>query len=129
MHCVLLSSSVDLRAYFGDALNTLSPNVTFVMPDDQFAPEKIELALAWRPPQGQFPRFPNLKVVCSIAAGVDNILACPDLPPHVTVARVIDRQQGALMSAFALWHVLWHLRRFDKYLDNQRRGVWAQNVQ
>jgi glyoxylate/hydroxypyruvate reductase len=129
MHCVLLSSTLDLRAYYGDVLAPLSSRLTFVTPEEASAPEAVELALAWRPAPGAFAPYPNLKAVCSIAAGVDSILACRDLPAHVAVARVIDPQQGALMSAFVLWHVLWHLRRFDKYLAQQRQGVWERGVQ
>jgi glyoxylate/hydroxypyruvate reductase A len=129
MRCALISETLDLKAYYGETFARLAPQIDPVLHPVSAAPETIEIALAWRPPQGAFARYPNLKAVCSIAAGVDNILACSDLPAHVEVARVVDPEQGALMSAFALWHVLWHLRRFDRYLAQQRQGLWERGVQ
>lgn len=129
MRCALISESLDLKAYYGETFARVIPHIDLVPHPVDAAPETIEIALAWRPPQGAFARYPNLKAVCSIAAGVDNILACTDLPAHVEVARVVDPEQGALMSAFALWHVLWHLRRFDRYLTQQRQGVWERGIQ
>lgn len=129
MRCALISESLDLKAYYGETFARVAPHIDLVPHPVDAAPETIELALAWRPQQGSFARYPNLKAVCSIAAGVDNILACADLPPHVEVARVVDPEQGAMMSAFVLWHVLWHLRRFDRYLAQQRQGLWERGVQ
>jgi glyoxylate/hydroxypyruvate reductase len=129
MRCALISETLDLKDYYGDTFARVAPQIELVRHPDAVAPETIQIALAWRPPRGAFKLYPNLKAVCSIAAGVDNILACRDLAPHVAVARVVDPQQGALMSAFVLWHVLWHLRRFDKYLAQQRQRVWERGVQ
>ena len=55
----------------------------------------VELAIAWYPPADAFERYPNLKAVCSIGAGVDNILRVPSLRAGIDVVRVVEPGAGA----------------------------------
>ena len=48
--------------------------------DPAFVPEDADYALLWDPPAGVFPRMTKLRLIFSSGAGVDGILACPDLP-------------------------------------------------
>src|SRR5919199_902280 len=59
-------------------------------------PAEVDAALVWRHPPGALRRFPNLKLIVNIGAGVDSIFADPDLPPGVPIARIVD---GVLTSA------------------------------
>ena len=43
-------------------------------------PAAIDYALVWMPEPGLLKKLTNLKVIFSIAAGVDHILCDPDLP-------------------------------------------------
>ena len=60
----------------------------------------VRLAVAWHPPDDAFERYPNLQAVCSIGAGVDNILVCPSLRPDIEVIRVVDPEQAQMMAGF-----------------------------
>jgi glyoxylate/hydroxypyruvate reductase len=86
----------------------------------------IRLAVAWHPPDDAFERYLNLQAVCSIGAGVDNIVACPSLPPKVDVVRVVDPAQAQMMSGFVAWHVIGHQRQFGCYLAQQRNKIWQR---
>lgn len=123
--CVLLSATTDLRGLFGAALAEIADHVEIV---DHPAPnpERVRLALGWRPPADALARYPNLAALCSIAAGVDNLLACPGRPPDLPVVRVVDPDQARAMSGFVLWHVIGHQRRFAAYADNQRDRIWRR---
>lgn len=135
MRCALVSSSLDLRGYLGAEFAGIADRIEIVDHRRSGSDADIPLAIAWHPPDDAFERYPNLKAVCSIGAGVDNIIACPSLRPDIDVVRIVDPLQAQMMSGFVIWHVIWHQRRFKTYLDQQRDGIWqrlrqrsAQNV-
>ena len=43
-------------------------------------PAEVEAALVWRPPPGELLRYPNLKAILSLGAGIDGLLADATLP-------------------------------------------------
>jgi glyoxylate/hydroxypyruvate reductase A len=126
MRCVLVSSSLDLRGYLGAEFMRAADSIEIVNHPDQGSIADVRLAVAWHPPDDAFERYPNLQAVCSIGAGVDNILACPSLRPTVDVVRVIDPAQAQMMSGFVAWHVIGHQRRFSTYRAQQRDGRWQR---
>lgn len=125
MRCAIVSRSLDLRAYYGDALDKVADRIESVMHPAPSA-EDVQMALAWHPPADAFDHYPNLRAVCTIGAGADNVLACPSLRPDIHVVRVVDPAQARLMCGFVLWHVIWHQRQFATYLANQQAQVWKR---
>lgn len=125
LSCVLLSATTDLRGLFGAALAEIADHVE-ILDHPAPNPERVRLALGWRPPADALARYPNLGALCSIAAGVDNLLACPGRPPDLPVVRVVDPDQARAMAGFVLWHVIGHQRRFAAYAENQRDRVWRR---
>ncbi|GGB55903.1 glyoxylate/hydroxypyruvate reductase A [Tistrella bauzanensis] len=125
--CVCLSTMLDLKAIFGGGFARHAPQVDLLEPEEALAaPETVDFALAWKPAPDAFRPFPNLAFVSSIAAGVDNILACPSLPPGLPVLRVRDDDQARMMAGFAAWHVLWHHRGMATYIAQQRVALWRR---
>lgn len=76
-------------------------------------PEAVEFVLSWKHPHGVFKQFPNLKVISSIGAGIDHIISDPEIPSHIRITRVVDRQLTEDMSIFMLSLVLEHLRNLS----------------
>jgi glyoxylate/hydroxypyruvate reductase A len=125
MRCVLLSQTLNMRAYLGSEIARLDGEISFVdHPDTQAA--DVRMAVAWHPPIDAFDHYPNLKAVCSIGAGADNILRCPSLRDDIEVVRVVDPAQARMMSGFVIWHVIGHQRRFDRYRAQQHDKVWKR---
>jgi glyoxylate/hydroxypyruvate reductase A len=87
-------------------------------------PAEIEIALVWRPPPGELARYPNLKAILSLAAGVDGLIADPDLP-DVPIARMVDPSLTRTMTEYVLVAVLRHHRELDRFERAQRAGTWA----
>ena len=87
-------------------------------------PAEIEVALVWRPPPGELRRYPNLKAVLSLGAGVDGLLADQELP-DVPVARMVDPSLRRTMIEYVLLAVLRHHRGFDRFEREQRARRWA----
>ena len=126
MRCVLVSKSFDLRGYLGPQFMRAADRIEIISHPHEGPATDVRLAVAWHPPDDAFERYPNLQAVCSIGAGVDNILACPSLRPNVDVIRVVDPAQAQMMSGFVAWHVIGHQRRFAAYQAQQREERWQR---
>lgn len=88
-------------------------------------PEKVRMAVVWKHPHGSLYRFPELKVVASMGAGVDHILKDPSLSAHWQVSRIVDEQLSQSMSNYLLAAVLNHHKRLLDYLPLQQRREWG----
>jgi len=125
MRCAVISRKLNLRDYYGAALAQIADRIEAIDHPVTGA-QDVEIALAWHPHADAFTHYPNLKAVCTIGAGADNVLACPSLPGHVHVVRVVDPAQAQMMAGFILWHVIWHQRRFATFRAQQQDRIWRR---
>ncbi len=88
------------------------------------SPAGIAAAVVANPAPGRLARLPDLRLIQSLWAGVDKLLADPTLPPQVPVARMVDPAMNAAMAETALWAVLALHRGFFAYQAQQRQGLW-----
>lgn len=82
-------------------------------------------AIVWKPDADLFRRAPNLEVLFSGGAGVDHILAMPDLP-DLPIVRFVDESLTTRMSEWVVLQCLSHLRQAPRYLKQQRDRVWRE---
>ncbi|RYF27137.1 MAG: glyoxylate/hydroxypyruvate reductase A [Comamonadaceae bacterium] len=122
-HIALLSQTSRLE-YLGPLLQQALPAARYsVWPDP--ACLDADVAVCWNTPPGLYERMPRLRLVHSIAAGVDNILpgtANAGLP----VCRVVDDGLTRGMIEYVLWAVLHFHRSFDLALRQQRSHHWSR---
>ncbi len=90
--------------------------------------DDIAYACVWLPPQGLLASLPNLKAIINLGAGVDRLLADPDLP-HVPIARVAHADLTRRVTEYVVLHVLMHHRRQRRYDAQQRDRVWQVHDQ
>ncbi len=88
----------------------------------------IDYAVVWKQPPGLLKRLPNLKVIFSIGAGVDHILADPELP-DVPIVRVVADNLTQHMVEYVAWRVLDHHRQGMLYRAQQRDKIWHEPPQ
>jgi glyoxylate/hydroxypyruvate reductase A len=74
--------------------------------DPALRPEQVDYALVWDPEPGRLARFPNLQAIFGSGAGVDAIIADPDLPRHVPLVRCVPPEATQRMGEFVCWAVL-----------------------
>ncbi len=86
----------------------------------------IEVAMAWKPPQGLLASLPNLKLIVSLGMGVDHLLADGRVPSGVPIVRIMDEGLIGQMTEYALYWALHHHRDIDKYAENQRDTRWRE---
>jgi glyoxylate/hydroxypyruvate reductase A len=85
--------------------------------------EEIEFVLAWRPKPGDLMRYPNLKAVFWLGAGVDWLLQQKELP-KVPFVRLVDPGLTAGMTEYVVLHTLRYHRRQPELEAAQRRQEW-----
>ncbi|HEX2539750.1 MAG TPA: NAD(P)-dependent oxidoreductase [Caldimonas sp.] len=86
----------------------------------------VDVVLAWQLPPGLAARLPRLGWICSVAAGVEKLLA-PDLAPQVRVSRIVDREQAAGMAQFVVAMALRHARNLALYERQQQARDWSRH--
>ena len=96
-----------------------------VYPDDGDVNE-VEFAVVWKHPRGILKKYPNLKAILSLGAGVDHIISDPDLPEGIPIVRLVDKKLTHEMCLHALHWVL-HFHS-DQYLyrSQQLKRQWIQ---
>ena len=87
---------------------------------------EIEYAVVWKHPHGILKRYPNLKAILSLGAGVDHILSDPDLPEGIPIVRLVDKKLTHEMCFHALhWVLHFHSDHF-LYMKQQKDKKWQQ---
>jgi len=90
------------------------------------AGETIDIALAANPPRAALADLPALRLIQSLWAGVDKLLADPSVPSDVPLARMVDPAMNEAMAETALWAVLSLQRAYFAYARQQREVDWRQ---
>jgi glyoxylate/hydroxypyruvate reductase A len=85
----------------------------------------VDVALVANPPPGSLRGLSGLRLIQSLWAGVDRLLADASLPPDVPLARMVDPSMSAAMAETALWAVLSLHRGFFVYAQQQRAAEWS----
>jgi glyoxylate/hydroxypyruvate reductase A len=107
------------------------PDFTRVLPEVEIRiwpeigdPAEIDYAFVWHPPAGLFLRLSNLRVIFSLGAGVESLLANPEIPPAIPLIRMVDPSLATGMAEFVLMQVLHYHRRMPEVAANQRARLW-----
>jgi glyoxylate/hydroxypyruvate reductase A len=109
-------------------LRSLLPEIDCRPWEDPGDPAEIEIAVVWKPPAGGLKRFPNLRAIVSIGAGIDHVLADPELPKHVPIIRTTGEDLKVRMREYVVLHVLRLHRRLPEIDAAQARCEWLQLV-
>lgn len=83
-----------------------------------------DYAIVWQPPAELFERETRLKAVFNLGAGIDGLLAVPNLPPDLPVVRLEDAGMSAQMAEYVLHQLVEASRGMETYREQQRQGVW-----
>jgi glyoxylate/hydroxypyruvate reductase len=122
---ILFASEIEKAEFWLPLLQQAMPKETFVTTPD----ESVDIALVATPPAGTFAKLKNLKLIQSLWMGVERLLADPQLPRGVPLARLIDPGMVAAMSETVLAHVLdWHRHHYT-YRAYQAEVKWHRHRQ
>jgi len=122
---LLFISDEDRAEPWREALIEELPELDFrIWPDEAGDAAEIDYALVWKPPAGVLKRFPNLKMIQSLGAGIDHLAVDPKLPREVPVSRLVDRCLTQGMSEYVLYWVIHYHRHMADYAAMTAKGEW-----
>ncbi|MCY4371377.1 MAG: glyoxylate/hydroxypyruvate reductase A [bacterium] len=85
-------------------------------------PASIEFAVFWIHDPTDLRRYPRLRAILSVSAGVEQFLR--DDYPDVPIVRMCDAAMADEMAAYSIHWVVHFHRRMDRYLELQEVGKW-----
>lgn len=112
-------------------LQAALPGETWLLqsPNGAMETAEVEAAIVANPAHGSLVGLANLRLIQSVWAGVDKLLADPDLPADVPLARMVDPAMNEAMVQTALWAVLSLQRGFFTLQAQQRERLWRPPTQ
>jgi len=124
---ILLSTKANAMAAWRDALLEVDPGLDIRLFPDAGDPAEIEAAVCWSShDMAELRRYPNLKLLVSMGAGVDHLLRPPGPPPGVPVARLKDERLTSAMGEWVLLNVLRFHRQDPEYRAQQQARIWNE---
>jgi glyoxylate/hydroxypyruvate reductase A len=120
---VIFYSEFDDPEAWKKTLTSELPDLDFRTDRAAGDPADVHYALTWKPPAGFFARFPNLKLVTNLGAGVDSLVARDDLP-DVPISRLSDTGMVSLMTSYVMFAVIRYARDIHIFERAQKRGEW-----
>jgi glyoxylate/hydroxypyruvate reductase A len=114
------------REAWWEALRAAAPQVVWRREDAPFDRHAIDAAVVANPEPGLLASLPRVRLIQSLWAGVDRLLADATLPAGVPLARMVDPAMSTAMAETALWAVLGLHRRYFDYQAQQGARAWRQ---
>ena len=115
-------------APWGDAFAELAPEIAFEIYRPGQALSGYPYCLTWKPPSGLWPQMTDLRVIFSLAAGVDRLLVDPSFPRDLPLVRMVEPELTRGMVEYVLWQCLYHHRRIWELEAAQSCGEWRPHV-
>ena len=91
---------------------------------DEVDPEAVRYIAAWNAPGEFISQFPNLEILFSVGAGIDQ-LPLADLPPQVRVVRMVEQGIITGMAEYVAMGCLALHRDLPFFISEQRAGRWS----
>ncbi|MEZ2146196.1 glyoxylate/hydroxypyruvate reductase A [Bradyrhizobium sp. DN5] len=102
-----------------------APHLPFRLWPDIGNPADISYLVAWVPPEDIATTFPNLELVFSVGAGVDQFDATK-LPAHIPLVRMLEPGIAETMVEYVTMAVLGLHRDLLHFIAQQREQVWRE---
>ncbi|MEP3275588.1 MAG: glyoxylate/hydroxypyruvate reductase A [Stappiaceae bacterium] len=120
--------SQENTTWWVELLQRLLPDWDIASMDEVSDLGKVSYAVVWRPRTGDIAKFPNLKAIVSVGAGIDHVLADPELPQGVPIIRTVGQDLTQRMQEYVALHVLRHHRDMPRQLQAQAERDWHSIV-
>ena len=128
---ILIAADFDAAewAAWWPALSAALPAERLVRSVAEAGTDIIDVAFVANPPLGALQGLTPLRLIQSLWAGVDKLLADPSVPTDVPLARMVDPAMNEAMAETALWAALGLQRDFFTYAAQQRSAQWRPHGQ
>ncbi|QXI30570.1 2-hydroxyacid dehydrogenase [Pseudomonas vanderleydeniana] len=123
--CILYMAWPSDAEQWRAAFARLAPELEFRLAPDIGDPGDVRYLIAWESSADLIERFPNLRVLYSAGAGVDQF-DLSLLPAHVPLVRLVDPAMASIMTEYVQFAVLALHRDILSYRAQQTARVWAE---
>jgi glyoxylate/hydroxypyruvate reductase A len=121
---ILYLSMPERGAVWKPLLSAALPDIPFWQGADAVPdPAAVRFVVCWFVPDDLFERYPNIELLISVGAGVDQF-DFDLLPEHVQVVRTITPGIREMVCEYVTLGVLALHRDLPHYLDQQRKRTW-----
>ena len=127
MAILVMTAPLPAAQYLLPLREAAPPGLPVWSADEPHDARAVEAILAWRMKPGVLAAYPNLRVLCAVAAGVDKLLRAGDIPPHVPVTRVVDPHQCQQLAQYVVACTLRHTRELPRYAVQQAQARWERH--
>ena len=111
------------------AFEEFAPSLEVRAWDDRLvSPEDVQYVLVWEPDAGRIATFPNLRLILSASAGVDHILADPELPTSLRIVRMVMHETAERMADFVIFASLGLIRHLPELSAARCDRSWQQSL-
>ncbi len=124
---VIICSDAKLITDWKNALTESAPNIKVEIYPNDTEREKTEFVLTFRPPENAFENYPNLKVIASMAAGINHITDNHKLPENIIITKANDTLHKGDIADFVLALTLSYMRRLPVYFQQKQQAVWESH--
>ena len=111
---------------WSNGLQAAMPEMDIKVYPDEGDVNDIEYAVVWKHPRGILKKYPNLKAILSLGAGVDHIISDSELPKGLPIVRLVDKKLTHEMCLHSLhWVLHFHSNQYLYRIQQQSRE-WIQ---
>ena len=111
---------------WSSGLQEAMPEMDIKVYPDEGDVNDIEYAVVWKHPRGILKKYPNLKAILSLGAGVDHIISDSELPKGLPIVRLVDKKLTHEMYLHSLhWVLHFHSDQYLYRIQQQSRE-WIQ---
>jgi len=111
---------------WSSGLQEAMPEMDIKVYPDEGDVNDIEYAVVWKHPRGILKKYPNLKAILSLGAGVDHIISDSELPKGLPIVRLVDKKLTHEMYLHSLhWVLHFHSNQYLYRIQQQSRE-WVQ---
>ena len=86
--------------------------------------DDVQVVILWQHPKGILKEFKNLKLICSMGAGVDHILSDDTIDPKLPITRIVDEKLTFSMTNYCVMGVLNFHRQIRRFSEQQSNKTW-----
>lgn len=108
------------------SLKNIDSNIDIRVFPEVGNPDEVTFALTWPFEKGYFKQFKNLKVICSIGAGVNHILEDKTISNDIKIIKLVDKNLTNNMWEYCLGAALHYVMKFDIYSKQQKQKIWKE---
>lgn len=122
---VLYKANMERGAEWARFFAERAPDVPFRLWPDIGDPADVRYLVAWVPPDDIATAFPNLELVFSVGAGVDQFDASI-VPAHLPLVRMLEPGIAETMVEYVTMAVLALHRDLLDFISQQKEQVWRE---